>query len=108
MTGTAKHRRRERRRDPPLSKKKKVGLNEKYMTKTSVGGKLYAQMDREVGTGGEDRGRRKDESEKKTSVKENKGREANEPEKISAEVFKMGVPNSLKPERVNSRGLQRK
>lgn len=57
--------------------------------KKSVGGKLtHSQMEQE-----EDRGRRKDESGKKTTTKENEGTEAtspNEAEKASAGVFKMG------------------
>lgn len=57
--------------------------------KKSVGGKLkHSQMEQEG-----DRGRRKDESGKKTNTKENEGTEAtstNEAEKVSAGVFKMG------------------
>lgn len=57
MTGRAKHRRRERRREAP----QKVRLDGKYTSKKSVGGKFkHSQMEQE-----EDRGRRKDESGKK-------------------------------------------
>lgn len=82
MTGRAKHRRRERRREAP----QKVRLDGKYTSKESVGGKFkHSQMEQE-----EDRGRRKDESGKKNKYEGTEATSTNEAEKVSAGVFKMG------------------